>query len=108
MIDSKLPAVKVEEPWRRFEQYTHNLSCTMKIIPVVPGGILSRKYHHWCVELDGRVLHPDPEEELFIPRETVHRLYSTGTSPVRILEEIAFGEFDEDCIVRSEDVNARV
>src|SRR3712207_9246961 len=95
MIESTLPSIKVEKPWGRFEQYTHNLPSTVKIITVAPGGVLSRQYHHrrdelWvvldegaCVELDEEVLHPDAEEKLFIPRETIHRLYCTGWSPVR-------------------------
>ncbi len=107
------------KPWGKFERYAHNEACTVKIITVAPGGVLSRQYHHkrdelWvvldagaCVELDGKILHPDPEEKLFIPRETVHRLYCTGSSPVRVLE-ISFGEFDEDDIVRLEDVYGRV
>jgi mannose-6-phosphate isomerase len=118
-MDYQPPSVRVEKPWGRFEQYTHNLPCTVKILTVAPGGTLSRQYHHqrdelWVVldpgaqvELDDKVLHPKPEEKLFIPREMVHRLSSTGEDPVRILE-ISFGEFDEDDIVRLEDVYGRV
>jgi mannose-1-phosphate guanylyltransferase/mannose-6-phosphate isomerase len=118
-LDHRPPSLKVEKPWGRFEQYTHNLPCTVKIITVEPGGVLSRQYHHrrdelWvildagaCVELDGKVLHPDVEEKLFIPRQTVHRLSSTSSSAVRVLE-ISFGEFDEEDIVRLEDVYGRV
>jgi mannose-6-phosphate isomerase-like protein (cupin superfamily) len=40
--------IKVEKPWGRFEQYTHNLQSMVKIITVAPGGILSRQYHHHC------------------------------------------------------------
>jgi mannose-1-phosphate guanylyltransferase/mannose-6-phosphate isomerase len=118
-LDYRPPSVKVEKPWGRFEQYTHNLPCTVKIITVAPGGTLSRQYHHkrdelWvvldsgaCVELDDEVLHPQPEEKLYIPRGTVHRLSSAGDKEVRILE-ISFGEFDEEDIVRLEDVYGRV
>jgi mannose-6-phosphate isomerase len=118
-LDHRPPSVKVEKPWGRFEQYTHNLPCTVKIITVAPGGILSRQYHHkrdelWvvldrgaCVELDGEVFYPEVEEKLFIPRGVVHRLSSAGDVPVRILE-ISFGDFDEDDIVRIEDVYGRV
>jgi len=117
-LDRRPPSVKVEKPWGRFEQYTHNLPCTVKVITVVPGGKLSRQYHHgrdelWvvldegaCVELDGKVLHPSPGEKLFIPRETVHRLSSIGEGEARILE-ISFGDFEEDDIVRLEDVYGR-
>ena len=119
MVDRAPPSVKVERPWGRFEQYTHDLPCTVKIITVAPGGTLSRQYHRerdelWVVldpgarvELDGEVLHPAPEEKLFIPRGTVHRLSSAeGGGPVRILE-VSFGRFDEEDIVRLDDVYGR-
>ncbi len=117
-MDHRPPSVNVEKPWGRFEQYTHNLPSTVKVITVAPGGILSRQYHHkrdelWvvldlgaCVELDGKVLHPEVGDKLFIPRETVHRLSSVGEGETRVLE-ISFGEFDEDDIVRLDDVYGR-
>ena len=119
-MDRRPPSViKIEKPWGGFEQYTHNLPCTVKIITVAPGGALSRQYHEkrdelWVVldegarvELDGEVLYPEVEEKLFIPRETVHRLSSVGEGAVRVLE-ISFGEFDEEDIVRLEDIYGRV
>jgi mannose-6-phosphate isomerase len=117
-VDYRPPSVKLEKPWGYFEQYTHDLPCTVKIITVAPGGTLSRQYHHkrdelWVVldegarvELDGKVLYPEVEEKLFIPRGTVHRL-SSSVGEVRVLE-ISFGEFDEEDIVRLEDVYGRV
>ena len=113
------PSVRVDKPWGRFEQYAHNVPCTVKIITVEPGGTLSSQYHHhrdelWVVldpgakvQLGDRVLHPKPEEKLFIPRGTVHRLSCEGGRPTRILE-VSFGEFDENDIVRLEDVYGRV
>jgi mannose-6-phosphate isomerase len=118
-LDHRPPSVKVDKPWGYFEKYVHNLPCTVKIITVHPGGTLSRQYHKkrdelWVVldggarvELDGEVLYPEPEEKLFIPRQTVHRLSAADAGEVRILE-ISFGEFDEDDIVRLEDVYGRV
>lgn len=118
-MDHQPPSVKVEKPWGKFEQYTHNLACTVKIITVAPGGTLSRQYHHqrdelWVVldpgawvELDDKVLSPETGDEVFISRGTVHRLSSTGDKPVRILE-VSFGEFDEEDIVRLEDVYGRI
>lgn len=117
-MDYKPPSIKVDKPWGRFEQYTHNLPCTVKIITVTPGGILSRQYHDqrdelWVVldpgaqvELDEKVVHPGVEETVFIPRSTVHRLSCVGENPVRILE-ISFGEFDENDIIRLEDIYGR-
>ncbi len=118
MLDQIPQAVKVDKPWGRFEQFTHNLPSTVKIITVVPGGCLSRQYHDrrdelWVVldpgarvELGEKVLDPAPEEKLFIPRGTVHRLSCSGERPVRVLE-VSFGEFDEEDIVRLEDAYGR-
>ena len=118
-MDHRRPASKVDKPGGGFEQYTHNLTSTVKIITVAPGGTLSRQYHHhrdelWVVldpgarvELGGEGLSPGPGEKLYIPRGTVHRLSAEGGEPVRILE-ISFGEFDEGDIVRLEDVYGRV
>jgi mannose-1-phosphate guanylyltransferase/mannose-6-phosphate isomerase len=113
------PSVKVEKPWGGFEQYTHNLPSTVKIITVEPGGALSRQYHEgrdelWVVldggamvEVDGESFSPKPGEKLFIPRGTVHRLWCEGDRATRILE-VSFGAFDEEDIVRLEDAYGRV
>jgi mannose-6-phosphate isomerase len=118
-VDNMPPSVKVEKPWGGFEQYAHNVPCTVKIITVEPGGILSSQYHHhrdelWVildlgamVELDEKVLSPSPGEKLYIPRGMVHRLSCTGERSVRVLE-VSFGEFAEDDIVRLEDLYGRV
>ncbi|PLS85020.1 MAG: mannose-6-phosphate isomerase [Actinobacteria bacterium] len=119
VLDDKPASVKVDKPWGRFEQYTHNLPSTVKIITVEPGGRLSLQYHHgrdelWVVldpgiriELGEEILDPEPETTIFIPRGTVHRLSCVGEHPARILE-ISFGVFDEDDIVRLEDVYGRI
>ena len=118
-MDHRPPSIKVEKPWGRFEQYTHNLPCTVKIITVAAGGKLSSQYHDrrdelWVVldegarvQLGEDVLEPETGEKIFIPRGTVHRLSATGEREVRILE-ISFGEFDEEDIVRLDDVYGRV
>ena len=119
-MDNSPTSIKVDKPWGSFEQYTHNLASTVKIITVAPGGTLSSQYHHrerdelWVVldpgarvELGGEVAEPQAGEELFIPRGKVHRLSAVGDGPVRILE-ISFGEFEEGDIVRLEDVYGRV
>ena len=118
MIDYVSSTLEVEKPWGRFEQYTHNMSSTVKVITVQPGGALSLQYHHrrdelWVVldsgvqvELGDEVLRPGRGEKVFIPRKTSHRLSAVGDQPVRVLE-VSFGEFDEDDIVRLEDVYGR-
>ena len=118
-MDHRPPSIKVDKPWGRFEQYTHNLPCTVKIITVAAGGKLSSQYHHhrdelWVVldkgvrvHLGEDVLEPEVGEKVFVPRETVHRLEGSEDGEVRILE-ISFGEFDEEDIVRIDDVYGRV
>ncbi len=118
VIDRMPSTVETEKPWGRFEQYSHNLLSTVKIIKVEPGGTPSLQYHHrrdelWVildagtrVELGDETFYPEPEEKLFIPRGTVHRLSCVGESAIRILE-ISFGEFDEQAIIRLEDVDGR-
>lgn len=118
MINDVPPAIEVEKPWSKFEQYTHNMMSTVKVITVQPDGALSLQYHHWRdelwvvldtggrIELDDAVIYPRAGERVYIPRTTAHRLSVTGDRPVRILE-ISFGEFDEDDIVRLDDVYGR-
>ena len=119
MIEHFQATLEVEKPWGKFEQYTHNTLSTVKVITVHPGGALSLQYHHlrdelWVVldtgaqvELDDSVMYPQVGEKVFIPRTTAHRLSATGDGSVRILE-VSFGEFDEEDIVRLEDVYGRV
>ena len=118
-MDYRPPSVKVDKPWGRFEQYTHNLPCTVKIITVAADGRLSSQYHRhrdelWVVldkgvrvHLGEDVLEPEVGEKVFVPRGTVHRLEGSGDGEVRVLE-ISFGEFDEEDIVRIDDVYGRV
>ena len=86
MISDAPSTVTVEKPWGKFQQYTHNLHSTVKVITVRPGGTLSLQYHNkrdelWVVldpgariEVGDRALRPQPEETVFIPRQTPHRL----------------------------------
>ena len=119
MVDQVRPAITVEKPWGEFQQYTHNLPSTVKVITVRTGGALSLQYHNkrdelWVVldpgaqvEVGDQLLKPEPEETVFIPRRTPHRLSAIGEEPVRILE-ISLGEFDENDIVRLEDIYGRL
>ncbi len=119
MFEQAPPPVTIKKPWGKFEQYTHNLATTVKVITVTPGSALSLQYHYkrdelWIpldrgaqVEIGNKVLRLEPEETVFIPRRTPHRLSSLSDRPIRILE-ISIGDFDENDIVRLEDVYGRV
>lgn len=104
---------KEERPWGNFERFTHNEISTVKILTVNPNEELSLQYHQereefWKV-IDGKGTFTVGDEtkcgkqgdEFFIPKETLHQIKTTD-SEVRILE-IAFGNFDENDIVRIED-----
>ncbi|MDQ3956893.1 MAG: phosphomannose isomerase type II C-terminal cupin domain [Actinomycetota bacterium] len=104
-------------PWGGFRQFTHNTPCTVKILTVADGQVLSLQSHRhrdelWVVldpglriEIDDEVHHPEPGAEFVVARGSRHRAGSAaGTG--RILE-ISFGEFDEDDIERFEDAYGR-
>lgn len=105
-------------PWGGFRQYALNTPCTVKVIRVDAGGVLSLQRHEhrdelWVVLDDGLVVEIGDEridavsgDEFFIPRGTLHRL----SSPQRggRIVEIAFGDFDEADIERVEDVYDRL
>lgn len=100
-------------PWGNFEQFIKNQRCTVKILEVNSNQALSLQLHHnreefWkviegeCqVTIGEKVLSAKKNDEFFINKETKHRI-ETENSSVRILE-IAFGEFNENDIVRFED-----
>jgi mannose-6-phosphate isomerase-like protein (cupin superfamily) len=101
-----------QRPWGDFERFTLNELSTVKIITVKAGEAFSLQYHNnrsefWKI-LKGQGLvtlgdetHETKEgEEIFIPQNTNHRMQ--GLTDISFLE-IAFGEFDENDIVRLED-----
>ncbi len=64
--------------------------------------------HGVIIELDGKVIPPDKNAELWLPAGSVHRLSCDPLTPhpVRVLE-ISLGHFDENDIERLEDVYGR-
>ena len=102
-----------ERPWGNFKRFTLNESSTVKIVTVHPLQALSlQKHHHrkefWYV-LSGSGTFTIGEEKIvaevgggyLVPTETLHRV-EAGNDGLMFLE-IAFGDFDEDDIVRIED-----
>lgn len=100
-----------ERPWGFFRVLARNEKCTVKILHVSHGQKLSRQYHKkrdefWkmldeglVVELGEREFKLKKHDEIFIPKGTPHRISSEKGGDVL---EIAFGEFDENDIVRLE------
>ncbi len=110
--------MKTNRPWGYFETLTKNKKCTVKIIYIKKGGVLSRQYHNlrdelWIAldkgltaEIGNKKFRLKPYESVRIPKKVVHRL-SAETNPGRVLE-ISFGNFKETDIVRLEDKYGRV
>ena len=109
---------KEERPWGNFERFTHNEISTVKILTVNPNEELSLQYHHnreefWKI-IDGTGSFTigastkigKKGDEFFIPKETIHQIKTSDTSVTII--EIAFGNFDENDIVRLEDKYNRI
>jgi mannose-6-phosphate isomerase-like protein (cupin superfamily) len=105
-------------PWGKFRSFPYKQAGSIKIITVNPGQTLSLQYHlhrseFWVVLDKGlevtvsrRVWQPEVDEEIFIPRESPHRLRCLGSKQARVME-IWIGDSDELDIVRLEDEYGR-
>ena len=102
-----------KRPWGRFERFTLNEQCTVKLVYLDGDKRLSLQYHNnrsefWKVirgpvrvQLGGDTQSLQTGETITIPKKAVHRLIGAGTDAVVL--EISTGEFDEGDIVRLED-----
>ncbi|MGM0580517.1 MAG: phosphomannose isomerase type II C-terminal cupin domain [Bacteroidota bacterium] len=105
-------------PWGNFEQFTHNESSTVKLINVEAHAELSLQYHKnrsefWkvvegapIIVIGDKKVTAGKGDEFFIPQLTPHQII-THAKPASILE-IAFGDFDENDIIRIRDKYNRV
>lgn len=108
-----------KRPWGEFRQLTHNTLSTVKILIVKAGEAFSLQYHNKRSEF-WKILSGSPEiiigdvvvngkvgDEFEIPVKTNHRVHSAVDADTQILE-IAYGDFDENDIVRIEDKYGRI
>lgn len=107
----------VKKPWGQFEQFTHNETATVKILRVIKGGSLSLQYHnnrsefwrvisgHPLVTISEKKINANPDDDFFIDKLQPHRLEAIDDD-VQVLE-IAYGNFDENDIIRIEDKYGR-
>ena len=103
----------VKKPWGQFDQFTHNELSTVKILSVNSGESLSLQYHknrtefwkiisgHPIVTVDEIIKVAKPDDEFIIGKLTPHQLEAKDDD-VKVLE-IAYGDFDEEDIVRIKD-----
>ncbi len=105
-------------PWGQFKQYTLNEKTTVKIISVKAGEALSLQYHAkrkelWVVlsgagtmQIGDKTISAKKGDEFVVEPGVRHRI-SGGADELEFLE-IAFGDFDENDIVRLEDKYGRI
>jgi mannose-6-phosphate isomerase-like protein (cupin superfamily) len=116
-MDGSTHYEKGERPWGIFERFTLNEPSTVKIISVDADQKLSLQTHarreeFWhfisgsaevTVGKDIRSAHPG--DNFFIQKDTAHRV-EAGPEGCTFLE-VAYGEFDEQDIIRLEDEYGR-
>jgi mannose-1-phosphate guanylyltransferase/mannose-1-phosphate guanylyltransferase/mannose-6-phosphate isomerase len=107
-----------KRPWGGFEQFTLNEKSTVKILKINPGQKLSIQKHknrsEFWVILDNpakitvgkKTFRANKGDEIFIKKGQIHTV-ETYSKVVRILE-IAFGNFNENDIIRLKDKYGRV
>ena len=107
-------------PWGRYTNLFEGKEFLIKELFVKPKGILSlQKHHHraehWLVTQGNPkiTLNKDnfikkPNEHIFIPLGSIHRIQNQGKKPVRIMEAQVGSILKETDIVRYQDVYGRV
>lgn len=107
-----------EKPWGKYERFTENEKSTVKIITVKTGEKLSLQYHNhrdefWKIMsgkgnviIEEEIISINKGDEFFIPIGSKHSVESTEEDVIFL--EIAFGDFDEEDIVRLEDKYGRI
>ena len=107
-------------PWGKYTNLFNGNNFLIKEIFVKPKGILSlqKHYHrseHWVVTqgnpkitLNRKKFILKPNETIFIPLGSIHRIENPGVKPVKIIEAQIGNILKETDIVRYEDIYGRV
>lgn len=110
---------RVVRPWGSYESIAVGPGFQVKRIVVDPAEKLSLQLHHqrsehWVVvrgtaevTVGEQVSTLGPNQSVYIPVETKHRLVNPGTEPLELIEVQCGGYLGEDDIVRFEDVYGR-
>lgn len=109
----------IQRPWGSFRQFTQNEQATVKLLFITPEQELSLQTHKkrkefWHV-LQGNpelvigeeVIQTKPGDEFTVAIGKKHRVRTPHTEEEAVLLEIAYGEFDENDIVRYDDKYGR-
>lgn len=110
---------KEERPWGTFENLLDEEYCKVKRLIIHPGHRPSYQYHykrseHWIVvqgtakvTLDDQEIDLVSGENIFIPKESHHRIQNVGEEPLIFIEVQCGTYFGEDDIVRLSDDYSR-
>jgi mannose-6-phosphate isomerase-like protein (cupin superfamily) len=110
---------KVYRPWGSYESLSTGPSYQVKRIIVNPGASISLQKHfkrseHWVVveglalvHLDGVETPLGPNQSIYIPMGSVHRMTNRGSLPLVLIEVQSGSYLGEDDIVRLEDAYNR-
>ena len=111
---------KVEKPWGSYEILKSGKNYLVKKIYIKPGGVLSLQSHenrseHWIiaegiaeVTLDGQISNLKENENIFIPKKSIHRIANKSDSGLVIIEMWYGDKLDENDIQRYEDIYKRI
>ena len=111
---------KVDKPWGSYEILKSGKNYLVKKIYVKPGGVLSLQSHqnrseHWIiaegtaeVTLNDKISNLNENENIFIPKKTIHRIANKSDSVLIIIEMWYGDKLDENDIRRYEDIYKRV
>ncbi len=106
-------------PWGKFRSYPAAEAGAIKVVTVNPGCALSLQVHQkrsefWVIldpglemTLGDKTWLTNPGEEIFIPRQTPHRLRCVGEIPGRVMEIWIGRHSSEDDIIRLQDLYGR-
>jgi mannose-1-phosphate guanylyltransferase/mannose-6-phosphate isomerase len=112
-------ALQIFRPWGNYEQLDIGEKFQVKRIVINPGGMLSLQKHkhraeHWVVvqgevevTIDDDVRILKPNQSVYVPLGSIHRLANRQSEPV-VLIEVQTGDYlGEDDIIRLEDTYNR-
>ena len=110
---------KVNKPWGSFEILQSGKKFLVKKIFVKPGGVLSLQSHedrseHWIVAegeaevtVDNKVTNLNENENIFIPKGSIHRIANKGSKDLIIIE-MWYGEILDENDIKRYDKNYNI
>ena len=107
-------------PWGKYSNFFKGKNFLIKELYIKPKGMLSlQKHHHrsehWLViqgnpkiTLNNFIFTKKPNDHIFVPLKTIHRIHNPGNKPVKIMEAQLGSLLSENDIVRYDDIYGRL